>query len=73
MIETHSDIVRLTEYPGLGLCHRRLFGLNILSYNESPCLIEQRPDVVFLTDLTSRLVCAVHVSSLVKPLRRFSD
>lgn len=50
--------------PALDLYHWYLCGLNIFEYNDVTCPIEQRPDVVFLTDLTSRLTCAVHVSSL---------
>lgn len=64
MSDFQSNIVRLKTYPGMGLYHWRLFGLNIFESNEVPCAIEQRPDVVFLTDMTSRLDCAAHVSSL---------
>ena len=64
MSDIKSDIVRLKMYPEPSIYHWKLFGLNIFEYNEVPCPIDQRPDVVFLTDITSRLVCAAHVSSL---------
>ena len=64
MSDAIIEIVRLEKRPKFGLHHWTLFGLNILEYNKVTCPIKAQPDVVFLTDLTARLSCSVHVSSL---------
>jgi len=63
------DIVKIERKPECGLQHWNIYGLNIFHYNHVPCAINQRPDVLFLTDLTARLVCAAHVGSLALSLR----
>lgn len=64
MNQLPPECVQLHMYPGLGLYKWVLWGLQIFEYNGVSCPIEQRPEMVFLTDLTSHLACAVHVSSL---------
>jgi len=64
MSELRSDIVHLETHEEFGLYRQTIFGLNIFDYNDVTCPIEQRPDVVFLTDLTTRQKCAAHVGSL---------
>ncbi len=59
-----TEIVRLERYPGGSVLHWYLQGLNVFVYNRVECPIEERPEVVFMTDLTSRLDCTTHVSSL---------
>ena len=64
MSDGQVNIVRLELRSKSGLAHWSLCGLNILEYNDVDCPIEHRPDVVFLTHLTSHRPCSVHVSSL---------
>jgi hypothetical protein len=64
MGDVRLEIVRTEKHPEFGLHHWLLFGLNVFAYNDVPCAIEQRPDVLFLTDITARLTCSAHVSAM---------
>ena len=64
MNEIRRDIVKTEIRPKYGLHRWDIFGLNLFDYNDVPCSIEQRPDALFLTDLTTRHHCSAHVGSL---------
>ncbi len=64
MSDVEPDIMRAEREDEFDLAHWYLLGLNVFEYNDVPCSTEQRPKALFLTDLTRRLHCAAHVSSL---------